>query len=61
MNWLLSDPGITATCTDNEVMSPGDPEGKLGCMAKPTGNVVEIADGLDDAEMTKLFDMLGVK
>ena len=61
MNWLLSDDGITATCATNVAMSPGDEQGKLGCLARPAGNVVEIADGLDEAEMTKLFDMLGVK
>jgi len=61
MNWLLSPDGITATCTNYVVMSPGDADGALGCMATPKGNVVEIADGLDEAEMTKLFDMLGVK
>lgn len=61
MDWLLSDAGISSTCATNYTVSPGDPDGKLGCMAKPQGNVVEIAEGLDDAEMTKLFDMLGVK
>lgn len=61
MDWLLSDAGIASTCATNYTVSPGDPDGTLGCMAKPQGNVVEIAEGLDDAEMTKLFDMLGVK
>lgn len=61
MDWLLSDAGIASTCATNYTVSPGDPDGKLGCMAKPSGNVVEIAEGLDEAEMTKLFDMLGVK
>ena len=61
MDWLISPEGIKSTCVTNYTVSPGDPEGALGCMAKPKGNVVEIAEGLDDAEMTKLFDMLGVK
>ncbi|HEY4200312.1 MAG TPA: extracellular solute-binding protein [Devosiaceae bacterium] len=61
MNWLLSDKGITATCTDYQVMSPGDPSGSLGCMAKPAGDLVEIPDGLDEQEMTKLFDLLKLK
>lgn len=61
MDWLLSDAGIASTCATNYTVSPGDPDGKLGCMARPQGNIVEIAEGLDDAEMTKLFDMLGVK
>lgn len=61
MDWLISDAGITSTCATNYTVSPGDPDGALGCMARPEGNIVEIAEGLDEAEMTTLFDMLGVK
>lgn len=61
MNWLLSDAGITATCTNNATTSPGDPQGKLGCMVKPAGAFVEIPDGLSDQEMTPLYDTLKLK
>lgn len=61
MDWLLSDAGITATCTNYEIMSPGDPDGKLGCMAKPAGKLVDIPDGLDDKVMTPLYDMLHLR
>lgn len=61
MNWLLSDAGITATCTNNLTMSPGDPKGALGCLARPAGNLVDIPDSLNEKQMRPLYDLLRLK